>query len=53
LIIAREFANISFPDRSTVFLRRIVLRKVEFLCYAEEVKEIGIAAEAAKAKRSV
>ena len=58
MIISPEFANIPFPDRATMLLRRIPLRRVELLCYTEEefqerVKEIGIVAEAAKGKKLV
>lgn len=43
---------------ATMMLRRIPLRRVELLCYAEEeiregIKGIGIVAEAAKGKRLV
>jgi len=56
MIISPEFAGIPFPDRPTMVLRRIPLRRVELLCYTEEefqrrVEEIGIVAEAAKGKR--
>jgi len=58
MIISPEFANIPFPDRATIFLRKIPLRRVELLCYAEEefktrIGEIGIVAEAAKGIRLI
>jgi len=58
MIISPEFANVPFPDRATMLLRRVPLRRVELLCYTEEefkerVKEIGIVAEAAKGKKLV
>ena len=58
MIISPEFANISFPDRATIFLRKIPLRRVELLCYTEKefedrIGEIGIVAEATKGKRLV
>jgi len=58
MIISPEFADIPFPDRATMLLRRIPLRRVELLCYTEEefqerIEEIGIVAEAAKGKRLV
>jgi len=56
MIVSPEFANIPFPDRATVFLRKVPLRRVELLCYTEEefqdrVGELGIVAEAAKGRR--
>lgn len=58
MVISPEFADISFPDRATMLLRRVPLRKVELLCYAEEefqerMGEIGIVAEAARGKKLV
>jgi len=53
LLVSPEFANIPFPERATMVLKKFPLRRVELLCYTEEefrerVKEIGIVAEAAK-----
>jgi len=58
MIVSPEFANIPFPDRATMFLKRVPLRRVELLCYTEEefrdrIRELGIVAEAAKGKRLV
>jgi len=58
MIVSPEFAGIPFPERPTMVLQRIPLRRVELLCYTEEefqrrVEEIGIVAEAAKGKRLV
>jgi predicted nucleotidyltransferase len=33
MIVFPEFAGIPFPDRATMFLRRVPLRRVELLCY--------------------
>lgn len=56
LLVSPQFADIPFPERATMLLKRIPLRRVELLCYTEEefrerVKEIGIVAEAAKGKK--
>ena len=56
MIISPEFAGIPFPERATMLVKKIPLRRVELLCYTEEefkerVKEIGIVAEAAKGKK--
>ena len=56
MIVSPEFADIPFPDRATLFLRKVPLRRVELLCYTEEefqdrVGELGIVAEAAKGRR--
>lgn len=58
LIVSPEFAGIRFPDRATVFLKKVPLRGVELLCYTEDefqdrVGELGIVAEAAKGRRLV
>ncbi len=58
LIVSPEFAGIPFPERATVFLEKVPLRRVELLCYTEEefqekVSELGIVAEAVKGKRLV
>ena len=58
MIVSPEFANIPFPDRATMFLKKVPLRRVELLCYTEEefqdrAAELGIVAEAAKGKRLV
>jgi hypothetical protein len=58
MIISPDFAHVPFPDRATMWLKRVPLRRVELLCYTEEefqerAKEIGIVAEAAKGKRLV
>jgi predicted nucleotidyltransferase len=58
MIVSPEFAGIPFPERATIFLRKVPLRRVELLCYTEEefqgrVMELGIVAEAAKGKRLV
>ena len=58
MLISPEFAGIPFPERPTMVLQRIPLRRVELLCYTEEefqrrVEDIGIVAEAAKGKRLV
>ena len=50
MVISPEFADISFPDRATMLLRRVPLKRVELLCYTEEefqgrMGEIGIVAE--------
>jgi len=56
MIVSPEFADIPFPDRATLFLRKVPLRRVELLCYTEEefqdrVGELGIGAGAAKGRR--
>ncbi len=58
LIVSPEFAGIPFPERATMFLKKMPLRGVELLCYTEEefrekVRELGIVAEAAKGKRLI
>ena len=58
MIISPEFAGIPFPERATMLVKKIPLRRIELLCYTEEefrerVKEIGIVAEAAKGKKLV
>ncbi len=58
MVISPEFADISFPDRAAMLLRKVPLRRVELLCYTEEefqerMGEIGIVAEAAKGKKLV
>ena len=56
MVISPEFADIPFPDRATMLLRKVPLRRVELLRYTEEkfrerMGEIGIVAEAAKGKK--
>jgi hypothetical protein len=56
IIVSPQFSHISFPERATLVLREIPLRRVELLCYTDEefsekVAEIGIVAEAAKGIR--
>ena len=58
LLVSPQFADIPFPERATMLVKKIPLRRVELLCYTEEefkerVKEIGIVAEAAKGRRLV
>jgi hypothetical protein len=58
VIVSPEFAGIPFPERATMLLRELPLRRVELLCYTEEefdqrATEIGIVAEAVKGKRLV
>jgi predicted nucleotidyltransferase len=58
MIVSPEFADIPFPDRATIFLKKVPLRRVELLCYTEEefqerVVELGIVAEASKGKKLV
>lgn len=58
MIVSPDFAGIPFPDRATMLLRRVPLRRVELLCYTEEefherMGEISIVAEAAKGKKLV
>ena len=58
MIVSQEFADIPFPDRATIFLKRVPLRRVELLCYTEKefqerAGELGIVAEASKGKRLV
>ena len=58
MIVSPEFNGIPFPQRATLFLRKVPLRRVELLCYTEEefqerVAESGIVAEASKGKRLV
>lgn len=58
MIVSPEFAGIPFPERATMLLQKVPLRRVELLCYTEEefkqrATEIGIVAEAAKGKRLV
>lgn len=58
LIVSPEFAGIPFPNRATIFLKEVPLRRVELLCYTEEefqsrAMELGVVSEAAKGKRLV
>lgn len=58
LVVSPDFANIPFPERGTLLLKTIPLRRVETFCYTEEEfrersKEIGLVREASKGKRII
>jgi hypothetical protein len=58
MIISDDFKGISFPERATLFLKEVPIRRAEIFCYinselAERSQEIGIVREALKGKRVI
>lgn len=58
MLISPDFTGISFPERPTMVLKKIPLRRVELFCYTEEEfrekkEEFGVVAEAVKGIRLI
>jgi hypothetical protein len=58
LIVSPDFEGVPFPERATVVLKALPLRRVELFCYSpdefkEGLHEIGLISEAVKGKRLV